>query len=231
MTETLYKLTNELMCTGAGFMHRRTQWHLGKTLTAPGGELCTSGVLHAYRDPRIALMCNKEHANFHDPRLFEATGVVCADDGAKVGCTSLTLIRELELPTVRDREIHRMSLACLAQIVPSHLDTWFTWAKNVLPHFDTLLQYTGIPAESEYWYFEHTIQKEWQAHIANTRDERSRGFLFFCSCVGRTAGRISTLFEPSNFSQRVCPQVDIIALADWAMGESHDIPIIAIWPE
>jgi hypothetical protein len=96
----LYKLTDEHDRT-----FRETQWGEGVTHTAPGtGDLCTSGWIHAYHDPILALFLNPGHARFSNPHVWEAHGVVgMTDHGLKVGCTSLTTVRRIHIPTTERR--------------------------------------------------------------------------------------------------------------------------------
>ena len=68
MSETYYKLTDEYGCT-----RNEVQWGPGVSHSAEGEEsrLCTSGCIHFYRDPLIAILMNPVHANFAKPRLWE----------------------------------------------------------------------------------------------------------------------------------------------------------------
>jgi len=95
---TLYKLTDGEMMTFRGF-----KWRLGvpavPRYTHRSSYMCGPGILHAYRGPELALMCNYLHANIPRPRLFVAVAPnVIAEDGAKVGVHKLTLTRELMVP-------------------------------------------------------------------------------------------------------------------------------------
>lgn len=73
--QTLYKLTDEHMCTRGGY-----PWALGRRRTIPAkarrpdAPLCSSSYLHAYLTPDLARLLNPIHANFRAPRLFEAAG-------------------------------------------------------------------------------------------------------------------------------------------------------------
>jgi len=61
-------------------------------------ELCSSNVIHAYTSPHIAVLLNCIHAKIKEPKLWLAEGEVVANAGAKVGCRSLTTIREIDIP-------------------------------------------------------------------------------------------------------------------------------------
>jgi len=93
---TLYKLTNQGNKT-----QNNTVWGKGVTHSANvdvRAVLCTEGVIHAYTNKHIAVLLNPVHAAIVNPKLWLAEGEVIANDGAKVGCRSLTTIKEIELP-------------------------------------------------------------------------------------------------------------------------------------
>lgn len=105
----LYKLTDQNLQTYKG-----TQWKNGERKTASGtGDLCSSGWLHAYEHPLLAVLLNPIHANFDDPRLFEAEGKIGKRDGQlKVGCTELTLTKEIPLPIITTEQRVKFAIAC-----------------------------------------------------------------------------------------------------------------------
>jgi len=127
----LYKLTDQ-----NGQTYGETQWGPGVTHTAPGtGELCTNGWIHAYTDPLLAVFLNPIHANFQSPRLWECEGEVGADDhGLKVGCISLTTLRELPLPEVALDQ--RVRFAILCAIRGYSEPRWLAWAEGWLSGAD-----------------------------------------------------------------------------------------------
>lgn len=93
-----YKLTTRDLKTFNGF-----QWEIGKKVTTNGmGGLCSSGFLHYYHHPLLAVLLNPLHADITDPRLFEAEaeGIHLDDNGLKGGCTEMTLVREIDLPEI-----------------------------------------------------------------------------------------------------------------------------------
>jgi len=124
---TLYKLTSPDMTTYGDF-----QWTLGKTETALGdGPLCSSSWLHAYTDPLLAVFLNPIHANFANPRLFECEGEVQANDhGLKVGCTVLTLVKEIALPEVSLEQRIAFGILCTKEVYKE--ENWNKWADDWL---------------------------------------------------------------------------------------------------
>src|SRR6266496_3568750 len=121
--ETLYKLTDENMQTFRGF-----QWELGEEQIVPGmGELCSTGWLHAYTDPLLAVLLNPMHARIANPRLFRCQGEVGkTDHGLKVGCVRLTLAEEMPLPVVTTEQ--RVKFAILCALSVYHEATFAAWA-------------------------------------------------------------------------------------------------------
>jgi len=125
--ETLYKLTDQNLRTYKGY-----QWVLGQERTAPGnGPLCSDGWIHAYTDPLLAVLLNPIHANIEKPRLFRCAGVVGATDcGLKVGCTSLTLVEALPLPTITTEQRVRFAIMCALKVCSQQ--EFQAWARKWL---------------------------------------------------------------------------------------------------
>ena len=107
----LYKLTNK-----DGMTRDETQWNEGITHTAKenGVELCTNQVIHAYRDPYLAVFHNPIGGNFDSEtmRLWEAEGDTVADDGMKVGCKSLTTTKESPVPVITMEQRVEIAIRC-----------------------------------------------------------------------------------------------------------------------
>jgi hypothetical protein len=119
----VYKLTDQNMQTRGGF-----QWTIDIERDAPGvGPLCSSGWLHCYSDPLLAVFLNPAHASINNPRLFEAeaSGVSKDDAGLKLGVQKLTLRREMPLPSVTLEQRVRFAVLCALSVceVP-HFVNW-----------------------------------------------------------------------------------------------------------
>ncbi len=132
---TLYKLTDE-----NGKTYGDTQWGPNVTHTASGeGELCGAGWLHAYEDPLVAVFMNPAHGRFTNPRLWEAEGVVgkVSPDG-KVGCTTLTTLREIPVPEVTLQQRIRFGILCALAVRRRWRGRkkWERWAKAWLDGSD-----------------------------------------------------------------------------------------------
>ena len=107
---TLYKLTDS---------HHRTYgsctWGPGVSHETSGkGPLCSSGWLHAYEYPLLAVLLNPIHANFPAPVLWlaEGSGECLREGQLKLGVTKLTTVRILELPAVSTTQRIRFAILC-----------------------------------------------------------------------------------------------------------------------
>lgn len=128
---TLYKLTDTDHCTFGG-----CQWGPGVTHTTPGGRmLCTAAWLHAYRDPYLAVLMDPVHGGYGKSAvMWEAEGVIGADDGTEVGCTRLTTVRTIPKPTVTTEQ--RVRFAILAARGVCDDPAWRAWADRWLSSED-----------------------------------------------------------------------------------------------
>ena len=109
----LFKLTD-----ANGRTKNDTQWGDGKShkTIGPGISLCTKDVIHAYRDPLLAVLMNPIHGQFSDPQLWEAEGDVVTDDGTKVGCKLLTTLRQIDLPDVTTEQRVRFAILVAKEV-------------------------------------------------------------------------------------------------------------------
>ncbi|MGA7524525.1 MAG: hypothetical protein WBW84_18890, partial [Acidobacteriaceae bacterium] len=124
-----YKLTDE---NGQTMGH--TQWAPGVTHTAPGtGDLCSSGWIHTYSHPLLAVLLNPVHADFIRPKLWECevSGASKDDCGLKQGWESVTTVREIPLPVVSVEQRVRFAILCAKEVYqePEFIlwaDRWLT---------------------------------------------------------------------------------------------------------
>jgi len=132
---TIYKLTDADGYTRRG-QTGETLWREGITITATGeGGLCTDGVVHGYRYPLLGLAMNPIHAGFVNPRLWECEGEIIADDGTKVGCKSLTCVRELPRPeAIPINALVRWAIYLAREGCTNA--TWLAWAEGWLSGSD-----------------------------------------------------------------------------------------------
>ena len=123
----LYKLTDSCGKTWGG-----TQWGPGVSHSGTGkGELCGPGWIHAYEHPLIAVLMNPIHARFRTPRLWEAEGEVGLRNGQlKCGCKTLTIIREIPLPSITTEMRVRFAILCAKEVCADL--SWNAWADRWL---------------------------------------------------------------------------------------------------
>jgi hypothetical protein len=123
----LFKLTD-----GDGQTRNGTQWGPGVSHSGTGeGELCGPGWIHAYEHPLIAVLINPIHANFKNPRLWEAEGEVGLRDGQfKCGCATLTTVREIPLPAITTEMRVRFAIMCAKEVCACL--SWNAWADRWL---------------------------------------------------------------------------------------------------
>ncbi len=104
------------------------------THEAPGrGDLCTSGWIHVYDDPLLAVLHAPIHvSDFNGYRLWECecSGETKADEQMKRGVQRCTTVREIPLPEVTTRQRVRYGILCAMEVC---LDkAWRTWAEKWL---------------------------------------------------------------------------------------------------
>ena len=127
-----YKLTDEKGRTRGG-----TQWGPGVTHEAPGtGELCSSGWIHCYDSPLVAVLMNPIHANIANPRLWEceADGAALDDHGLKRGVQRLTTVREMPLPAVTTEHRVRFAILCASRVCDD--PAWLAWSAGWMANED-----------------------------------------------------------------------------------------------
>ena len=97
----LYKLTTADGRTRVG-KSNETQWGENVTRTVSGTpKLCSATVTHAYQSPLLAELLDSCHGSFGSSgKLWEAEGEVVISAPDKVGCQTLTTLREIERPVV-----------------------------------------------------------------------------------------------------------------------------------
>src|SRR5579863_2749505 len=98
---TIYKITNKDGKTRPN-MSNETQWGEGVTHTASGGgEMCSANWLHGYASPLIAVLLNPVHGNYDSTtmKLWQCRAIVGIRKADKLGCTSITTIKEINIPS------------------------------------------------------------------------------------------------------------------------------------
>lgn len=127
---TLYKLTTQSNTTDVN--GSILTWGVGVSHTASGtgAELCTSGVIHAYTHPLLAVLLNPIHANYQNPKLWRCEGEIVIDDGLIVGVKTLTTIEEMPLPVISTEDRIKFAILCGKQVCKDPV--WNIWADKWL---------------------------------------------------------------------------------------------------
>ena len=102
------------------------RWGPGVEHTAPGGDLCTADVLHAYATPEHAAMFAPLHGMAGERHWWRADGDVCADDGTKIGCARLHTIERMEPLTLTTEQRAEVAIRCAMTVC--HDPAWRAWA-------------------------------------------------------------------------------------------------------
>ncbi len=160
MSETLYKWTDADGKTRAGEQNE-TQWGPGVEHAAPGGDLCTSGVIHAYRDPLLAVFMDPGQGGYTNKpgaRLWRLDADVCADDGTKVGCTRVKMLCEIDPPTLSTDERTHAAILIARQVYAD--PDWQGWARRWLSGEDRA---TGAATWAATWAAEAAEAATWAA--------------------------------------------------------------------
>lgn len=116
------KQSEHMNANGYKLLHPGLKAHNGFTYTvgvavetSGAGGLCGPGWLHYYRHPLLAVLLDPMHGGFGQSAvLYEirAEGAQLSDRGLKEGCTRLTLLREIPLPTVTTAQRARFAELC-----------------------------------------------------------------------------------------------------------------------
>ena len=159
-----YKLTTQSLTTRNGF-----QWEIGKTEKTDGsGELCSSGWLHCYTNPLLAILLNPVHANISSPRLFEVevSGSSKTDNGLKEGWTGMELIKEIKIPNITITQKVAFGILCSLEVYKEK--SYVVWANNWLNNVDrTELAADADAAAAADWAASARAAADWAARAAD----------------------------------------------------------------
>lgn len=199
-----YKLTDK-----NGYTKNNTQWGPGVTHTAQGSAktLCSSGWIHFYRDPLLAILMNPVHANFKEPILWE-----CETSGEelhqpdKSGCKTLTTIKQIKLPAITETQI--VAFAILSAKKVNHDISWNNWADNWLTNKDRTAHTAYDAAYAAY----ASCAASCAAYAANAAANAA-----FCAAYAATYAVANTANAAYAANAKVDSSLDLIAIAHEAM--------------
>ena len=126
----LYKLTDENGQTYGGCQWGENITHGEDELLEGEGPLCSGHWYHAYQDTILAVLMNPAHAKFENPRLWAAEANIGREKPDKVGCKSLTTLREVPLPDITITQ--RQAFAILAALEVYDGLKFVAWAEKWL---------------------------------------------------------------------------------------------------
>ena len=125
----VYKLTDQDGYTRRG-EKGETKWGEGVTHEAvgEGAKLCTSGVIHYYDDPALALFVCLVHTNFANPLVWEAEiQESVARDGLKGGAKRLTTLHVIDTPKPTSEQCVAFGILCSLEV--SQHEGFRQWAR------------------------------------------------------------------------------------------------------
>jgi len=232
----LYKLTDQNNKTRVGEINE-TVWGENVTHTASGSgtELCTDGVIHTYEDPRLAAILNPIHANFDQPKLWEAEGEIANLDGHLiVGVKSLTTIKEIPLPEITEEQKIKFAIYCALEVYKE--ETFVSWANKWLSGEDRTEENAARAVNS--------AEEAWRSFsVLSGATEAACWAAYWAAMVAKLSWRFTTrargLQRPAGGLFGVGDLVDEMALIGgvgsatgntaWATREARkDIDLIAI---
>jgi len=120
----LYKLTDQKMRT-----HKGLRWELGRWYEMNGED--DSGWLYFYTNPLLAVLLNPIHADFKNPKLFEAEGEIGKRNyNIRVGCKCGRIVKEIKLPKITTAQRVRWAILCSLEVYDQ--PEYRRWAANWL---------------------------------------------------------------------------------------------------
>lgn len=142
---TVYKLTN-----GSSMTRNSTLWGEGITHKVSGqGSICTSGWLHAYIDPYVAVFMDPIHGDYGEKGLlWEAKGIIGINDGTKLGLSQLTTVRQIQKPKVTVNQ--RVAFGILCSLCVYNNKKYVRWASAWLNGIDRTAKSAAATKASHY---------------------------------------------------------------------------------
>lgn len=167
----VYKLTDQNGYTRAGHSNA-CLWGPGVRHSGTGkGGLCSSGYIHAYTSPLLAILLNPIHADINCPRLWECdgSGKMLSNNGLKVGFVYLTTQREITLPVITPTQRIAFAILCAKNVCDD--PTWNLWADRWLDGTDRSTRtartaWAARAAEAAAWAAEAAAWAAWAAEAA-----------------------------------------------------------------
>lgn len=113
---TVIKVTDENGYSGHKFTNNPLRWDIGTThiIYRDGIDVCSSGVIHVYKNKYMAVIMNSSYNNYQPFRMWEGDGGIVNDDsGLKCGVKALTITKELtgkDIPKISKKMSYRIAV-------------------------------------------------------------------------------------------------------------------------
>ena len=131
-----YKLTDQDGYTRRG-EYNQTLWGRNVTHSVPkslrkgNNQLCSSGFIHFYHSPELAVLLNPIHANIESPVLWSVKAKLLVNDKyIKAGARTVTTIEIVPLPNCTTENRIRFAISCA--LAAHREETFIRWANNWL---------------------------------------------------------------------------------------------------
>lgn len=188
------------------------QWEPGKLVKTSGEEgLCGPGWIHYYRHPLLAILHNPVYGDFKKPYLLytvEVEGEIKHDGWLKSGCTRLTLIELIEIPTVTIKQLVRYAIGC-AHVVYSQ-PSWLEWADRWIDGTDRSAHAAFVEARAA---FIEVRAADVGASAADAGG--SAAFEAFEASVASAA--FAARAAAAAFAAEGAAELPLLEIAEWAM--------------
>lgn len=133
----IYKICDKTDCgdfvTGAEY-GTPVKWVIGEKHSKVSGKpiLCSPNtVYHAYDNPYTPLFFySTRHGHSHNPALFVGEGVVVVSEWDKIGCSEITLTKQLDYILPTTTQYVRFGILCAREVTDN--PEWLEWAHNWL---------------------------------------------------------------------------------------------------
>jgi hypothetical protein len=129
----IYKLTTQELTTHSGCLWTPGEWKK----TSGQGSLCSSGWLHAYSDPLVAIFMNPSHANISNPILWqgEAQGNFLDDRGLKCGYSEMRILKKIKPYKFTTEKLVEIAIVCAIESGYND-ENFIAWACNWMDNSD-----------------------------------------------------------------------------------------------
>jgi len=199
-----YKLTDENGKTYGGY-----EWGPGVSHSAPGtGELCSTGWIHVYDSPWVAVMMNSYYADFENPRLWECevSGNELNDHGLKRGVRQCMTVREIPMPVLTTEQRVEIAIRCALHGCTD--DSFTRWAERWLDGTN------------------RSIDMAWAAWTVMSEKTIGSDTLAVQAAVEAARETVWTAASKAVWAAALNAEIDIAAVNEEVIGDDRNAQII-----